>query len=71
MTDHTTILAVWCDGQNVKSETEIVRYADYTRPEYLPDAARCAGTMAEWCAWHEAHDTKAWKKYQREQASHA
>jgi len=71
MTDHTTILVAWFDGQTVESRTEVVRYADYARPEYLPDAARCSLTKAEWCAWHRAHNTRAWKEYQRERAADA
>ena len=55
---------VWNEGTGEwKMGSERTYYAQVHDPRYLPDAARCDETIAEWEAWHREHKTPEYARY--------
>ena len=59
MKNYTTVHAHFGD----RTEVSRTYYAQVSDPRYLPDAARCDETIAEWEAWHKAHKTPEYARY--------
>jgi hypothetical protein len=65
--DHTVVSCIQVAGARVTESESRTYYRDVGHPRYLPHAARCDATVREWEAWHRAHDTPEWRRYQGEQ----
>ena len=65
MNNYTSVYATVYNSATgaVRHEESRTYYAQVRDPRYLPDLARTDETIAEWEAWHKAHNTPIYARY--------